>query len=277
MGYSNKKCNYEFFYRRGKVLSNFKEGERDYLIKIEFDKSVEFIECRPGQFAMIRVPCSSNKNFMLPRPYSIANQTERGIEVLVRVVGKGSEMLSSLKAGASVDVMYPLGNGFPSSNGFSNPVAVAGGCGIAPLGFLARKEIVGGRKLRILYGASTKEELVLISHLSSICNLELATEDGSDGYCGTVFDLLKEKCHELNFDLIFVCGPTPLLKKTALFAIEKNVKCFVSVETLMGCGFGGCLGCAVNMRDGNYLRACREGPVFDARDIDWERFAGVGV
>jgi dihydroorotate dehydrogenase electron transfer subunit len=136
---------------------------------------------------------------------------------------------------------------------------------------LARREKERGKPIRLLYGAATGADLVMRRELEAACTLSLSTDDGSEGRPGLVTDLLIAKVAEGPADLVVACGPWPMLRETARICRERSISCFVSVETLMGCGFGACLGCAVPRQGGGYLYACRDGPVLPAEDIDWTR------
>ncbi len=258
---------------------------------------------RPGQFVMLKA--SRGHDPLLRRPFGIYNVIGakpgsalkgRGIEVLYRVVGRGTEILSTRKPGESVDVLGPLGNGFPSISGKSKIIIVAGGMGIAPLNLLAKtlnppyppldKGGIGGV---FLFGARDKAQSALAKGLKGIkCKVKLSTEDGSAGKKGLVTGLLME---EVSTDsVIYACGPAGMLKAVAKIALEAEVECHVSLERAMACGMGACLGCAVKSAGGHlippllkgglrgveenktYKMVCSDGPVFNSLDIDWDRF-----
>ncbi len=227
--------------------------------------------CSPGQFAMLRLPDSRGESFMLSRPFSVM-MDGRETQFLVKIVGRGTRMMATLKKGEPIMVIHPLGNPFPELGRFKHPLLVAGGTGVAPLLFLAREESKSERPRCVLYGARSGDDLVLKKLLEPACTLSIATEDGSEGTKGLVTLLLEDALKNPAVDAVLACGPTPLLAKTAKLGMDRGLSCFVSVETLMGCGFGACLGCAVPKTGGGYLYACRDGPVLNARDIDWGKF-----
>ncbi|MFH1438864.1 MAG: dihydroorotate dehydrogenase electron transfer subunit [Pseudomonadota bacterium] len=227
--------------------------------------------CSPGQFAMLRLPDTRGESFMLSRPFSVM-MDGRETQFLVKIAGRGTRIMSTLKKGDDIMVLHPLGNPFPRLSRFEHPLLVAGGTGVAPLLFLAREESKAGRPRCVLYGARSGEDLVLRELLEPACSLSIATEDGSEGAQGFVTLLLEDALKNPAVDAVLACGPTPLLVKTAKLSMDRGLECFVSVETLMGCGFGACLGCAVPKTGGGYLNACTDGPVLSARDIDWEKF-----
>jgi dihydroorotate dehydrogenase electron transfer subunit len=227
--------------------------------------------CLPGHFAMLRLPGDVGRGFVLSRPFSILDAGET-VDFLIRIVGKGSRLLASLEPGDDIEMLLPLGTPFPEPGGFSRPLAVAGGCGVAPLAFLARRACRSGGSLELLYGTGTASDQVLAQELSKICSLSVSTEDGTSGFRGTVAALLEETLRRRPADFIAACGPTGLLREVARIGRQKGAACFVSIETVMGCGFGACLGCAVPMSGGGYLYACKDGPVVDASRIDWSRW-----
>ncbi len=220
----------------------------------------------PGQFVQVRVGCGSVP--LLRRPLSIHDARTGTIELLYAVVGKGTQMLSAKKVGDPLDIIGPLGNGFdlaPVSDAY--PVLVAGGMGIAPLYFLAKKIKAG----LVLLGAKNKEDLTGISRFKKLrSKVRISTDDGSFGRKGYVTGLLRQELDTLKSKrpVIYACGPRPMLQEVARIARQARIKAQVSLEEHMSCGFGACLGCAVKTIDG-YKRVCKEGPVFDAREILW--------
>lgn len=208
----------------------------------------------PGQFCMVSVP-----NAYLRRPLSIYKTTKTTVSFLYKIVGKGTEIMASLRAGDSVKVLGPLGTGYPLNDKtlIGDPVLVAGGTGIASVHFLALKL---KKKGVLFYGAKTKKELLCLSEFKKIgWKIFTATEDGSKGFKGFVTDLLKEKIKKDN--IVFTCGPDPMMKKVILIAKELNLTGYASLEEKMACGIGNCQGCAVKI-GGEYKMVCKDGPVF---------------
>lgn len=259
---------YNFSSIRTRVVRNEKINPRHVILHVPNPGGTGSL---PGQFAMLRLPDPAGRSFMLSRPFSIMS-CEETIEFLIRIVGRGSNLLASLKQGDVVEILFPLGTSFPDPGRFVSPLLIAGGCGVAPLMFLARAEAKRGRPVRLLYGAGTKGDLVLREDLDGLCRLKVSTDDGTEGFRGLVTQLLEKEMKSETFDLIAACGPGPLLERVAEICRVENIECVVSVETVMGCGFGACLGCAVPRSGGGYLYACKDGPVINARDIDWTRF-----
>jgi dihydroorotate dehydrogenase electron transfer subunit len=219
-------------------------------------------QAKPGQFINIKV--SDSFEPFLRRPFSICNIVDDKIQIIFNTVGKGTKLLSNLKPGDKIDILGPLGKSFNVDEEFNLAIILAGGLGVAPFPFLTkilkekRKDIIS------FIGARTKSQLIL----DGLENVYVATDDGSYGYKGTVIDLLKLNLSKFDPPYkIFACGPTPMLKALVKLCDELNLNCEVSVETPMACGTGICQGCAVKTRESKYKLACKDGPVFNIKEI----------
>ncbi len=261
------------------VLSNLDLGHGNYLL--EFEAAEMAAAMRPGQFFMIGVPHS---DILLRRPFSVCGLpgTFEGsgpgrLQVLYKTVGAGTGLLASLKAGARLTVLGPLGEGFslPSSRA-ARPVFVAGGIGSAP--FPALAAALGGRGLRprMLYGARSAGDLPLLDWFRGCCDeVVVTTDDGSLGREGFVTAVLEDLLAGDRENLfLYACGPEPMLRAVARSAVGARVWCEMSLEAHMACGFGVCLGCVVPTRsgrwgDGGYERVCVEGPVLRVERLAW--------
>ena len=227
--------------------------------------------CRPGQFVMVRA--GEGMDPLLRRPFSIHQVTEEGlVQILFKVIGKGTQALSNLQTGQYMDVLGPLGRGFVYNTDQPHYL-VGGGIGIAPLLFLAKQMLKTNEPsaIKVLLGARTKDEIaVLVEDFKTMgLGVLVATEDGSLGKQGLVTDILAQ-LHNENSAMVYTCGPYPMLKAVVSVCRDKNWGCQVSLETLMACGIAACLGCAVLRADMNgYVHACKDGPVFDADDVAW--------
>lgn len=233
---------------------------------------------RPGQFVMVRV--SDGLDPLLRRPfgvYAVGGERDKDplkgntLELLYKVVGRGTKILSAREKNESVNVLGPVGNGFPDPGENERLIMVAGGMGLVPFLMLSRK--LGGGLL--LYGARGKREAGLVKDFKGAgCSVRVSTVDGSVGTKGLVTDLLEKEISAGS--VVYACGPVGMLKAVSLMAAAKGVKCHVSLERSMACGIGVCLGCAVKVRNHrehenrNYAMVCSDGPVFDSEDIDWE-------
>lgn len=252
------------FQLKAKLLSN-KRVKDNYLHCI-LEAPAIAKNARPGEFVNIRI--TDTLDPLLRRPLSIHAVKGRIIEVLYEVVGRSTQVLSEKKAGESLDIIGPLGNGF-SILDTRYSILVAGGMGVAPLVFLAKK--IGGRRATVLIGAKTKNHIHCEKEFKELgCEVKVSTDDGSKGFKGRITGLLKNLLSTTDSRLsnIYACGPRPMLKEIALISKEKNIPAQISLEEHMACGIGACLGCVVNTKDG-YKRVCKDGPVFEAKKIIW--------
>jgi dihydroorotate dehydrogenase electron transfer subunit len=214
---------------------------------------------------------------LLRRPFSIHRVSDDGsFQILYKVVGKGTKMLSALQTGQTIGIVGPLGNGFVVPAGTEGVCLVGGGLGTAPLCFLADCLCREGMtsRVRILLGARNAAELAAVTDSFKDIGFDilLATDDGSCGHHGYVADLMDL---HLSSDIpwkIYTCGPRPMMAAVAAKSRAKGFSCHVSLETMMACGIGACLGCIVEKemgRDDKYLHVCSDGPVFDAAGLKW--------
>lgn len=207
---------------------------------------------------------------LLRRPFSIHRMAagESGeFEILFRVVGEGTRRLASTHVGERVDVLAPLGRGFRL--GTERPLLVGGGVGVAPLLFLAETLLAGGTAPKLLLGGRSDRDVLCHDDFSCLAvPYALATEDGSLGEPGLVTLLLERELAGACAG-VYACGPLPMLAAVAELCRRESVPCQVSMEAHMACGVGACLGCVVPGVAEPYLRVCKEGPVFDAGEVDW--------
>jgi len=215
----------------------------------------------PGQFYMIS--CGDTLEPLLRRPFSFFSEKEGIIKILYKVIGRGTSILSRKKSGDPINILGPLGNGYPIEP--STPsVVVAGGVGIASLYPLIESL---GRDSKVIYGARTSKELLFIDELRGLAGqLILCTDDGSYGHRGSVLSIVEGLSEDR---IIYACGPTAMLRGLSDIAKRKSLRAYISLEENMACGIGACLGCVVKTIRG-YERVCKEGPVFFAGDIVFE-------
>lgn len=212
---------------------------------------------------------------LLKRPFSIFYCSDKEISFLYRIRGKGTLSLSTLKRGDVINVIGPLGNGYLQPE--DDFIAVAGGIGIASLYSLLKNN---PKKAYLFYGARNRDELVMLDELKSLSKeMFITTDDGSEGKRGLITDVLKlflKNESKRRILSIYACGPNPMLKELHRIIKGVDVKCYVSLEEYMACGIGACIGCVIKVRTDvegqkwTYKRVCKEGPVFDIRDIVWE-------
>lgn len=225
-------------------------------------------DAKPGQFISVY---SRDGSRLLPRPISICEtDKDRGrLRIVYRTVGAGTREFAGLKQGDSIEVMGPLGNGFPLEAGLKGKKAflIGGGIGIPPMLELAKqleceKEVVLGYR----------DVLFLNEEFTPYGKVYLATEDGSTGTKGNVLDAIKAE--GLKADVIFACGPTPMLKALKAYALEEGITCYLSLEEKMACGIGACLACVCQTKDVDShsmvhnKRICKDGPVFLAEEVE---------
>ena len=234
----------------------------------------------PGQFAMVRTP---GEGLLLRRPYSICSvePDSQRFSLLVKVVGQGTQVLAELPLGGGVHCLGPLGTSFAHPPRGARPVVVAGGVGIAPFVYFCESLAESGLVARVLLGGRQARDLYLKDVFLELgMEVVCSTEDGSDGHRGVVTELLPAALEGSQPVQLYSCGPSGMLRRVAEEAAERNVPHQVSIERRMGCGMGCCLGCVVFVGDsheqngndeGEYHRACTEGPVFDANRIHWDR------
>lgn len=226
----------------------------------------------PGQFVHVKVPALEMS--ALRRPFSIFNAENGKLELLYKTVGRGTAALNGAKVGETLEVMGPLGHGFPTTCA-STPLLVGGGFGVAPLYFLARLLIAGGAPMpKLFVGGRTKSDLLALDRFKKLgVEIHPATNDGSAGVQGLVTDPLDDEMIALKeagkgFEL-FACGPDPMLKAVALRATGAKVPGWISMDRHMICGVGACYACIQKTVRGN-SRCCIEGPIFRAEDLIWE-------
>jgi dihydroorotate dehydrogenase electron transfer subunit len=221
---------------------------------------------KPGNFVNVKI--SEATLPLLRRPFSIHNAQGTHIDIMVKSIGHGTALFCGTEKGSTVMVLGPLGNCFDlSSKEFKTAILVSGGIGTAPMLFLERTLLAKGKKVINLIGGRTKEELLA----GNLSNCRFATDNGSEGYKGTVIELLKNELSDLEKEgplKVFACGPNPMLKALAGFCHEHRLACDVSLESVMGCGIGICYGCSIEVKnpDGGLrsILLCQEGPVIDA-------------
>lgn len=230
-------------------------------------------EASPGQFVSVY---SRDGSRVLPRPISICEvgEDKRSLRLVYRVVGKGTEEFSALKAGDSLSILGPLGNGFPLERAAGKRVfLMGGGIGIPPM--VETAKVLEGDKHII---AGYRDELFLQEELKRYGRLYTATEDGSAGTPGNVLDammangLTKEEGREP--EIIFACGPKPMLRAIKAYAQEMEIECWISMEERMACGVGACLACVCQSKEidehskVHNKRVCKDGPVFLSTEVE---------
>ena len=246
---------------RAIIVSQQCIGTDIYDMVLSFPKGAK--EARPGQF--IAMYCEDGTK-LLPRPISICGiDAEAGtLRVVYRIAGEGTRLFSQMKVGDSLEVMGPLGNGFTMKD--KKAIIVGGGIGIPPMLELAKQ--LDCEKTVVL---GYRDELFLKEEFEACANVAVATEDGSTGTKGTVIDAIEAA--QVSGEIIYACGPMPMLKALAEYADAHGMEAQISLEERMACGIGACLGCICKTKEKdhhtnvNNTRICKDGPVFDAKEV----------
>lgn len=220
-------------------------------------------EAVPGQFISVY---TGNDAKLLPRPISICEINGTYLRIVYRIAGEGTKEFATYKAGDAISILGPLGNGFPQKN--ESAILVGGGIGIPPMLQLA-KELKGEKVIVLGYRDSN---MFLKDELEKHGRVVIATDDGSVGTKGNVIDAIKEQ--KVTGNVIYACGPTPMLRGLKQYAMENNIEAWISLEERMACGVGACLGCVCKTKEVddhskvNNRRICKDGPVFLATEVE---------
>lgn len=252
-------------------LATIKENKRlkgNYYL-ITLNPLEKIAKPKPGQFFMVSVDKTLAP--LLKRPFSLHRTMGRNFQILYRVVGKATAILRDKRAGELIEVLGPLGNGFPELKQEIKPFLVAGGLGVAPLFSLA--ENIADKNPLFFIGARNKEEILCVNELKALgIKPVVATDDGSMGERGTVVDVLSNfltrYALRITHYALYACGPKPMLKRLSSLTEKLRINSYGAFEENMACGIGACLSCVINTRDG-FKRVCKEGPVFPLDEIIW--------
>ncbi len=252
------------FKEMGKVLSQECIAKDIYSMWIQTDEVAGY--AKAGQFISVY---TNDNGKLLPRPISICeiDKNNKSLRIVYRVTGAGTgtEQFSKLGKGDAISILGPLGNGFTLSN--KKAILIGGGIGVPPMLEVAKQ--LDCEKIMVM---GYRDEVFLKEDLKQQGSLYIATEDGSSGTRGNVLDAIKE--NDIAADVIYACGPTPMLRAIKEYAIEQKIECFVSMEEKMACGIGACLACVCKTKDKdvhsnvNNTRICKDGPVFLATEVE---------
>lgn len=265
------------------VLSNEEISPNYYRMRIlapGYDASA-----RAGQFVMFRVQRSLPP--LLRRPFGIFRTgflppdcdgmpPKEFIELVYKVVGLGTEIMRDLHYGDQVELLGPLGRGFSLGAPDEDKILVGGGIGLVPLYMLAEK-LEDASRARLLMGGRTRDDIIAVTEFERLgVETYVSTEDGSLGEEGLVTQVLERKLKKYPKASVYACGPMPMIDAVQRICQQHQAPLQVSLEALMACGVGACLGCVVkgaghSEETPRYLCTCKEGPVFDAEQLDWSR------
>ncbi len=270
-----------------------KEWTKSTFLLLQSDEPLE--EIKAGQFVQVRV--DDAQHTYLRRPISIhdVDYQNRTITLLVQRVGEGTNKMSDIEIGDTLNIIYPLGNGFtipvetqniasvetqniasvpemqniasvPEMQNVASVLLIGGGIGIAPLYYLGKMLKEKGVKFKFLLGGRSKSDLIMLDEFASVGEVLITTNDGTLGEQGFVTQ--HSVWQKERFDMIYTCGPKPMMMAVTKIARENNIECEVSLENLMACGLGACLCCVENTIEGNVC-VCKEGPVMNINKLLW--------
>jgi len=244
------------------IISNEKMTDEYEIYSMVIDAPLIAKIAKPGQFAHVK--CDG---LTLRRPLSIASAKDGQIRLCYDVRGEGTEWMASLKSGDKIDINGPIGRGFDISDPSQKVLLAGGGIGVYPLYSVAE---IYGENAFVVLGFRTKGLITFEKEFTECgSRLYIATDDGSYGKKGYAVELVKEILDNNKIDKIITCGPKIMMKLVALEAINRNIRCQVSMEERMACGVGACLACVCKINSAN-KRICIDGPVFEGSEVDWE-------
>ena len=248
-----------------KVVRNIRLNQRHFLLELRAND--ELPEIFPGQFVQAHI--KNSPTTLLRRPFSIhsVNYGENTFRLFIQIKGEGTLRLSQLAAGEKLNLLFPLGNSFSLPTG-PEVLLVGGGCGVAPLLFLAQFLEKKSFKPTILTGWKSNKDIFELEEYQQYGKILITTEDGSEGEKGVVTDHSIFQGPLMKFHFIYCCGPEAMMKSVAKIAKNHSIGCEVSLENTMACGFGVCLCCVTPTLHG-HQRVCVEGPVFNTSELGW--------
>ena len=252
---------------QSEILQNRSLGDEFFELTMRWDPSHQPL---PGQFLTIRV---SDLPFpLLRRPFAFSRSDAGGqsISIIVKIRGIATDILSRKRAGETLDIIGPLGNSFKDPDPGRRPILVAGGIGLGPMLFYGSRLRQKGIAATFVFGSRTTDSIPDCEELDSL-QAVLCTDDGSTGFHGTTADYLESLLENRSgsFEL-YCCGPLPMLRTISLLASSKKIPCWVSMEQIMGCSMGACMGCVIKTRgEPGFARVCTDGPIFDSRELVW--------
>ncbi len=248
------------------VLKNTALNDTNFCIQLK--SPVSLPEIFPGQFVNIEIEGSSE--VFLRRPFSVfeVDYQNNTLSLLVKILGRGSKKLTEIAEGDSLNLVFPLGNGFTLPEKNDKILLIGGGSGVAPILFLAKLCGLQPENVDVLIGARTSNDHIDASDYKNYASLHYTTEDGSLETKGFVTQHTVFTDKIADYNKIYTCGPNPMMKAIAKVAAANNIWCEVSLENLMACGFGVCLCCIEPTNKGN-LCVCTDGPVFNINSLKW--------
>lgn len=247
------------------VVANKSLNQEHFVLELKSDRALPDIYA--GQFVEVRVDGSVTT--MLRRPISVhdVDYDNNILSLFIKKVGDGTHRLGELQEGDKLNIILPLGHGFTIPD-TSDVLLVGGGCGVAPMLYLARKIAEEGHRPKILLGGRTKTDISEIAAYQAFGETAITTEDGSGGEKGFVTDHPWMKQNSPSYKLLYACGPEAMMKAVDKFGKKHGIDTEVSLEHTMACGIGACLTCVVDTTSGHQL-TCKDGPVFNSKELKW--------
>lgn len=219
---------------------------------------------KAGQFIHMEVP--GRNELILRRPISVHSVSESTVTVIYKVLGEGTKRLSELKTHDIIDIMGPIGNGFPMEKAYKSIALIGGGLGCAPLMSVPATD--SSREYHAFLGFGGKDMMYMTKDMENLCDTcSVSTDDGSFGFKGNSVQMFSEFLKTNSVDAVFACGPEPMMK--GIKALDTGIPTFLSLEERMGCGYGACLTCVCKTKSDSYQRVCVDGPVFPAQEVDF--------
>ena len=256
------------FVREFVLVENAQLNNDNFRLVLQSDTDLP--EMAPGQF--VNVLIDKSPETLLRRPFSVfdVDYKRKTLSLLVKILGRGSRILTTYKEGDRISIIFPLGKGFSKPDPEDKILLIGGGSGVAPMLFLAKMCGLNPEQVHILLGAKSNTDHIDVSSYKQYGMVYFTTEDGSLGDKGYVTNHAVYKSKLSSFSRIYSCGPGPMMRVVAGDAAAKRIFCEVSLENTMACGFGACLCCVEKTTSGNKC-VCTDGPVFNINELTWQK------
>ncbi|MBN2018309.1 MAG: dihydroorotate dehydrogenase electron transfer subunit [Candidatus Cloacimonetes bacterium] len=235
---------------------------KDYFVLGVRDKELTQ-KIKPGHFFQVKDPASRIP--LLPRPFSVYKVDNDELEFLVKIIGEATMKLSHLSTGQDIQLLGPLGNGFPLVSG-KKVLLASGGIGFAPMPFLEHKLKEAGNEVHFYHGGRSSNDVFCDS-------VENCTDDGTFGHTGFVTEYVEKYLDSTHIDIVYACGPEPMMKTLTIMCSKRDIPIYVSMERVMACGVGACCGCVIKIKENDsivYKKVCNDGPVFYGAEVVWD-------
>jgi len=249
------------YFKKISVLKIESINDEYFMLRIRDKELTKNI--KPGQFFQVKDP---NAAFpLLPRPFSVYEVENDRLSFLIKIVGESTKNLSFLEEDHFIQLLGPLGNGFPLVQN-KKVLLASGGIGYAPMPYLEQILIEAGNEVMFYHGGRSSNDV--------FCDdVQNCTEDGSCGYAGLVTEHIEKCFDSMDIDIVYACGPEAMLKVLIGICAERNIPVYVSLERVMACGVGACCGCVIKIKENDsivYKKVCKDGPVFDGAKVVWD-------